>query len=34
MISQSTNQAIQHLLGFYDPGFKQREIPERKKPNP
>jgi len=24
MISQSTNQANQYLLGFYDLGFKQR----------
>jgi len=26
MISQSTNQAIQHLLDFYNLGFKQRRI--------
>jgi len=26
MISQGTDQAIQHLLGFYDLGFKQRRI--------
>jgi len=24
MISQSVNHAIQHILGFYDLGFKQR----------